>query len=177
MAKALFGLAVEHIDLGQWSNTRQGSCMFLAVATILVDLHLKGVHNDFLATALQQSGPFTLDTCKFEAAVVAARSGQPNIIGRLADILRAAACEEMKKEAEEYATFICGEDTFDRWIEKLQADEFADEHVLRALASLTGLRFQPVKKIYCEFPAHGNGERTFLLGNDALHWVYLRIVG
>lgn len=82
----------------------------------------------------------------------------------------------LRRDREKHSEWV-SDDGYDSWVQRMEGEEYGDELVLKALASLTQLQFQPVKLIPVTFPAHGTGDTTFFFGNDELeeHWVYLRL--
>lgn len=198
LAREHHGIAVEVIDLGARSMKQCNSCMFLTCAAAVADHLAKGREDalppGLLGERLADAMPGTNASQPMEEILEQHRRTRAGTLGRMADVLREAACDMLTSDADFFRpyfhptrTIVQGGDeamrkAYVKWVERLRGDEEGDELVLLALTRLLGMAVQPVQQSGYKVPLMdptGAAESDFVSywGNDDRHWVWLRPTG
>lgn len=195
LAKKHHGVDVEVIDLGQYSAKHSNSCMFLTCAVALAERREKG-HDDgplgVVGDHIEVSAPFG-QTISLPDLIQEHQENPYSTLGRMADVLRHAACEVLLSDKDYFLPFFHpvaaahsepSEDAYEKWVSKMRGEEEGDELVMLALSRLCGVAVQPVQKSGYRVPLMdpcGESESPTgwisYWGNDDRHWVWLRLRG
>jgi len=203
LAKKHHGVGVEVIDLGGASAKRNNSCMFLTCSAALADRRAKALERGRddalppgpLGEALAAAAPDTNApaSATIDDLIEQHRRTRHGTLGRMADALRAAACDMLTSEEDffqPYYTPVRGAGFSDeaestaayrRWVGKMRQDEEGDELVMLCLSKLLGMPVQPVQQSGYRVPlmdpketALSEPDAISYWGNDDKHWVWLR---
>jgi len=184
---------VEVVDLGQYSEKHNNSCMFLSCAAAVADRRLQGYDDarliGMLGDMIEACAPF-MQTSSIPELVEEHSRGRDSVLGRMADALRHAACEVLHWEEDFYLPFfhpvhISAESDpsghkaeYKRWVQKMRGNEEGDELVILALARLCGMAVQPVQqsgyRVPLMDPTDSAKKWITYWGNDDKHWVWLK---
>jgi len=194
LAKEHHNIAVEVVDLGQYSAEHHNSCIFLTCAASLADRRIKGCADADLPGVLGEALAAAFgakSTVSIQDLVAEHTRCRVSSLGRMADALRHAACEVLLHDEAFYLPFfhptgsLAGEadepssEKFVSWVEGMRGDEEGDELVVLALARLCGLAVQPVQACGYRVPtmdptSSADSGSIVYWGNDDKHWVWLR---
>mmetsp|Transcript_25458 Transcript_25458/g.71005 ORF Transcript_25458/g.71005 Transcript_25458/m.71005 type:complete len:535 (+) Transcript_25458:106-1710(+) len=204
LAERHHGVQVSVRDLGGCSARHLNSCMFLTCAASIVHLRLDegceacwgdGGMRFALEEVAELDGSQTVET------LIASHKRRKNgTLGRMADVLRQAACEVLEKDEDVFFPFFHPQAVrepadgglahaevktdsslaqYRTWVRNLRGSMEGDSLVVLALARLCNITVQPVQmRGYLvprmDPPGGGNPGTIVYWGNDDYHWVWLK---
>ena len=194
-----FGIRVHIWDLGMTAGHTTNACFWLCLAAGLAECE-----ENVLGQALPANDPLQEKLRQLrrpgELAACYAADIKRSTLGLLAEALRKHFCHGegavlLRSDMQQtfYPAFAClgGGDTatkakYAKWVQRLATSEFADELVVVAVARefsirITVIPYTPQTSIrqwkipsYAPSAAPQDGHRTIYLGNNDVHFVYLR---
>ena len=182
------------VDLGSMADGERNACLFLSVAAALSQLRAPGPFDDRGALGPTAAHLEEASATPIEAFARGARPADGgDAVGRLAKVLRHAACDQMADPEFGAAYFpwfarvsgagggaTYGE--YARWLARARSHEFADAcralHLARMLRLWIPILPPAAADVVSDFNPHQVGEsRRIFLGNNDVHYVMIaRIV-
>ena len=178
------------VDFGAIADGRGNACLFLPVAAALSRVEAPGPFDDrgaldAVAPHLVAAAATPIDALER----VARPAGGRDPVGRFADVLRQAACDQMSDPQFGAAYFpwfarASGEGgcatyaDYTQWLSRVRSHEFADAchalHLARMLRLWITILPPGEADVVSEFNPHRVGEsRRIVLGNNDVHYVML----
>ena len=187
---AEFGAAGRVVDLGAMADGEGNACLFLSVAAALSRLPAPGPFDD--RGTLGPAAPH-LEAAAAMPLEASARGARPadggDAVGRLARVLRRAACSQMADPefgASYFPWFARASGAgggatyaeYEQWLGRVQSHEFADAchalHLARMLRLWISILPPAATDVVSEFNPHQVGDsRRVVLGNNDVHYVML----
>ena len=178
------------VDLGAMADGEGNACLFLSVAAALSRLAVPGPFDDRgalgpAAAHLEAAAALPLEAFERGARPADGRDA----VGRLAGVLRRAACSQMADPEYGAAYFpwfarVSGAGggatyaEYEQWLGRVRSHEFADAchalHLARMLRLWISILPPASTDVVSEFNPHRVGSsRRIVLGNDDVHYVML----
>jgi len=169
--------------------------MFLVCSAAIADRRLScgaELPPGLLGEALAAAAPDTNAGHAIDELIEQHRRSRSGTLGRMADVLRHAACEMLASDSEFFRPYFSpvrrklkdGDEAtaYDKWVESLRGCEEGDELVMLAVSRLLGMAIQPVQQSGYRVPLMdptgvADGGYVSFWGNDDKHWVWLRVLG